>query len=79
MTFDRDYNKDNKTFIGHLLNHMTNVLVVLIVPYKYAKEVWDILEKKYGVDDANKRKFVVGNWLQFQFVDEKPIVEHVLI
>jgi len=37
----------------------------------------DQSETKYGSDDAGKKKYVVGKWLQFQIVDDKPIMEQV--
>ncbi|XP_070010770.1 uncharacterized protein [Nicotiana sylvestris] len=37
----------------------------------------DSLEKKYGADDAGKKKYVVGKWIKFQMVNHKPIMEHV--
>ena len=55
----RKFEKDNRTMRGHLLNHMTNPLFDLFVTHKFAKEIWDSLEKKYGVDDAEKKKYVV--------------------
>ncbi|XP_075086185.1 uncharacterized protein LOC142168908 [Nicotiana tabacum] len=39
--------------------------------------IWDSLEKKYGADDAGKKKYVVGKWIKFQMVDDKPIMEQV--
>lgn len=65
--------KDNKIARGHLLMHMSNRLFDLFVNYKSAKEIWDTLQKRY----AWKKKFVVGNWLHFQMVDDKPIMEQV--
>ena len=47
--------------------------------FKSAKIIWTKLEAKYGSDDAGKRKYVVGKWLQFQIVDDKPIMEQVHI
>ncbi|XP_070005863.1 uncharacterized protein [Nicotiana sylvestris] len=35
------------------------------------------LEKRYGADDAGKKKYVVGKWIKFQMVDDKPIMEQV--
>ncbi|CAH9094480.1 unnamed protein product, partial [Cuscuta epithymum] len=71
------YEKDNKTVRGHLLNHMINNLFDLFVSYKSAKTIWDSLEKKYGADDAGKRKYVVSRWLAFKMEDDKPIMEQV--
>ncbi|KAF3623945.1 putative B3 domain-containing transcription factor VRN1-like [Capsicum annuum] len=69
------FEKDNKTVRGHLLNYMTNHLFDLFVTYKSAKEICDSLEKKYGTDDAGKKKYVVGQWIKFQMVDNNSIME----
>ncbi|XP_019226930.1 PREDICTED: uncharacterized protein LOC109208298 [Nicotiana attenuata] len=73
----KKFKKDNKTVRGHLLNHMTNPLFDLFINYKSAKVIWDSLEKKYGADDAGKKKYVVGKWIKFQMVNDKPIMEQV--
>ncbi|XP_060210766.1 uncharacterized protein LOC132637736 [Lycium barbarum] len=73
----KKFEKDNKTIRGHLLNHMTNPLFDLFVTYKSAKEIWDNLEKKCGADDAGKKKYVVGQWIKFQMVNNMPIMEQV--
>ena len=74
---NRKFEKDNRTARGHLLNHMSNSLFDLFINQKSAKIIWETLEKKYGADDAGKKKYVVGNWLRFQMVDDKPIMEQV--
>ncbi|XP_070046393.1 uncharacterized protein LOC142169572 [Nicotiana tabacum] len=76
-TAKKKFEKDNKTVQGHLLNHMTNPLFDLFINYKSAKVIWDSLEKKYGADDAEKKKYVVRKWIKFQMVDNKPIMEQV--
>jgi len=43
------------------------------------KTIWTKLETKYSLDDTGKKKYVVGKWLQFQIVDDKPIMEQVHI
>ncbi|XP_074306456.1 uncharacterized protein LOC141641703 [Silene latifolia] len=73
----KKYDKDNKTVRFHLLNLMTNTLFDLFMVHKSAKTIWELLEKKYGADDAGKKKYVVGKWLGFQMVDDKPIMEQV--
>ncbi|XP_016432970.1 uncharacterized protein LOC107759520 [Nicotiana tabacum] len=73
----KKFEKDNKTVRGHLLNHMTNPLFDLFINYKSAKVIWDSLEKKYGPDDAGKKKYVIEKWIKFQMVDDKPIMEQV--
>ncbi|PWA93167.1 hypothetical protein CTI12_AA073810 [Artemisia annua] len=56
---------------------MSNSLFDLFINKKSAKIIWETLEKKYGADDAGKKKYVAGNWLWFQMVDDKPIMEQV--
>ena len=56
---------------------MSNPLFDLFVNFKSAKTIWTKLEAKYGSDVAKKRKYVVGKWLQFQIVDDKPIMDQV--
>jgi len=39
----------------------------------------DKTETKYGLDDAGKRKYAIGKWLEFHVVDDKPIMEQVYV
>ena len=73
----KKFEKDNKLARNYLLNNMSNPLFDLFVIFKSAKVIWTKLEAKYGSDDAGKRKYVVGKWLQFQIMDDKPIMEQV--
>ncbi|KAH1083048.1 hypothetical protein J1N35_022809, partial [Gossypium stocksii] len=71
------YEKENKMVRGHILSHMSNNLFNLSVKDKLAKSIWDTLERKYGVDDAGIKKYVVGEWLKFQMIDDKSIMDQV--
>ncbi|KAK4383708.1 Retrovirus-related Pol polyprotein from transposon TNT 1-94 [Sesamum angolense] len=71
------YGKDNRTVRGHLLNYMTNTLFDLFVNHKSARTIWNTLESRYGGDDAGRKKYIVGKWLQFQIVDGKSIMDQV--
>ncbi|KAK4393567.1 hypothetical protein Sango_1827500 [Sesamum angolense] len=71
------YEKDNRMVRGHLLNYMTNTLFDLFVNHKSARTIWNTLESRYGGDDAGRKKYVVGKWLQFQIVDGKSIMDQV--
>lgn len=73
----KKYEKANKLVRGHLLSNMTNVLFDLFISNKSAKAIWETLEKKYGTDDAGKKKYATGKWLQFKMVDDKPIMNQV--
>lgn len=73
----KKFEKDNKTVHGHMLNHMINGLFDLFVNLCSNKAIWEALEKKYGGDDAGKKKYVVGKWLQFCMTDDMPIMEQL--
>ncbi|KAL0292118.1 UNVERIFIED_CONTAM: hypothetical protein Scaly_2604200 [Sesamum calycinum] len=71
------YERDNKTVRGHLLNHMTNTLFDFFVNHKSARTIGNTLESRYGGDDAGRKKYVVGKWMQFQIMDGKLIMDQV--
>lgn len=48
MTQRKSFFKDNKIVRGHLLNHMSNSLFDNVVKQKFVKDIWDLLEVKYG-------------------------------
>ena len=75
----KKFDKDNKTARFHMLNHMSNTLFDLFMIHKSAKVIWENLHKKYGADDAGKKKYVVGKWLAFQMNSSLPIMEQVHI
>ena len=49
----------------------------MVITYNFAKEIWDALKKKYSKEDAGLKKYVVGRFLDFKMVDEKPIMDQV--
>ena len=53
------YAKDKKTIWGHLLNHKPNLMFDLFMVKKFSKDIWRILESQYGGDDANRKRYVV--------------------
>ncbi|KAL0301905.1 UNVERIFIED_CONTAM: hypothetical protein Sradi_6467300 [Sesamum radiatum] len=71
------YERDNKMVKGHLLNYMTNTLSDLFVNHKSARTIWNTLESRYGGDDAGRKMYVVGKWLEFQIMDGKSIMDQV--
>ncbi|KAL0461374.1 UNVERIFIED_CONTAM: hypothetical protein Slati_0025000 [Sesamum latifolium] len=44
---------------------------------KSANEIWNTLDTRYGGDDAGRKKYVVGKWLQFHMTNEKPVMDQV--
>ena len=35
------------------------------------------MEARYIGDDTGRKKYVVGKWLQFQMINEKPIMDQI--
>lgn len=63
------YEHDNKTVRATLLTHMNDPLFNLFTPTKSAKAVWEALDKKFGANDARKRKYGIGSWPNFKMVN----------
>lgn len=77
ITVISDKFKDTMAVCGDLLNHMIDSLFDFFIVQKYAKVIWNTLESKYGGDDAGKKRYVVGKWLQFQIFNNKSMMKHV--
>ncbi|KAL4627116.1 hypothetical protein ACB092_05G144500 [Castanea dentata] len=67
------YEKDNRIWCGHILHYFSNSLFNIYCSYKYAKEIWEALKKKYSTEDAGTKKYVVGRFLDYKMNDDKPI------
>ena len=62
---------------NYILNRLENSLYDIYISYKTAKEVWEMLEKKYKTEDAGTKKFVIGKFLKYNMVDSKAVVKQV--
>ena len=60
-----------------VLNGLDNTLYNVYCKVTTAKELWDMLEKKYKSEDAGSKKFVVGRFMDYKMVDSKPIMSQV--
>ncbi|GAU47270.1 hypothetical protein TSUD_280930 [Trifolium subterraneum] len=67
------WNHANKVCRYTILSTLSNDLFDVYCSYKGAKEIWDNLNIKYTAEDATKQKFVVGNYLRWQMVEDKEI------
>ncbi|KAK3026523.1 hypothetical protein RJ639_041820 [Escallonia herrerae] len=71
-------NPDRQTVaVNYILNGLDNVLYNVDSPMLNAKALWESLEKKYKMEDAGSKKFVVGKFLDFKMVDSKTIMNQV--
>ncbi|KAK9677396.1 hypothetical protein RND81_11G140500 [Saponaria officinalis] len=62
----KKFDKDNKTARCHLLNNMNDTLFDLFMVHKSARTIWESLEKKYGADDAGKKKMFPPSWSEYR-------------
>uniref|UniRef100_A0A2N9HZD6 Integrase catalytic domain-containing protein n=1 Tax=Fagus sylvatica TaxID=28930 RepID=A0A2N9HZD6_FAGSY len=71
------YERDNRICRGHILHYLSNSLFDIYCSYKSAKDIWEALKKKYSTEDAGLKKYVVGRFLDYKMIDDKPIMEQV--
>ncbi|XP_052627039.1 uncharacterized protein LOC128133582 [Lactuca sativa] len=63
--------------VGHIKNSLSDRLYDLYSPVKDPKELWSALELKYKAHEEGTNKYLVSKYLEFQMVDDKPIMEQV--
>ena len=68
-----DWNKANKVCRHTILSTLSNELYDVYCSYKTTHEIWEILNKKYVIEDAGAQKYAIDNFLQFQMPDEKDV------
>ena len=44
---------------------------------KTAKEIWKILEKKYKEKEEGSKKFLITQYMEFNFYDMKPFLAQI--
>ncbi|KAB2610477.1 DNA polymerase zeta catalytic subunit-like [Pyrus ussuriensis x Pyrus communis] len=64
---------------NYILNSLDDNLYDIYSLCKTAKELWESLEKKYKIDDAGSKKFVIGKFLKYTMVDSKSVVSQLPI
>ena len=62
---------------NYIMNCLENNLYDIYSSYKTIKQVWEMLEKKYKIEDAGAKKFVIGKFLKYNMVDSKVVVKQV--
>ncbi|XP_052176724.1 uncharacterized protein LOC127791035 [Diospyros lotus] len=50
---------------------------VYCTAYATSKQLWETLEKKYKLEDAGTKKFLVGKFLDYKMVDTKLVVNQM--
>ena len=56
-----------------ILSTLSDNLYGIYYEFKSAKELWEVFEEKYGLDDAGINRFTFSFFSKFIMVDNKPI------
>ena len=59
------------------MNALTDFLYNLYTNNKIAKELWESLDLKYKIKDAEAKKFVLDQFLDYKIIDSKTVVSQV--
>ena len=62
---------------NYLLNGLDNTLYNVYCAFNTATELWESLDKKYKIEDAKLKKFVVGKYLDYKMLDSKTVISQV--
>ncbi|KAK2999645.1 hypothetical protein RJ639_023181 [Escallonia herrerae] len=60
---------------GHILNGMSNTLFDAYHTVKTAKELWNQLERRYIIEDATSKRFIVSKFFYYKMIDGRSIME----
>ncbi|CAM8927883.1 unnamed protein product [Rhodiola kirilowii] len=58
---------------NYVLNSLNDTLYNVYYIKSSAKEMWESLDRKYRIEDAGSKKYIVWRILQFQLVDSKTV------
>ena len=67
------WNENDYLCKNFILNGLADDLYDYYSPYKSAKLVWLILEKKYDIEKVGTKKYVVSRYLKYQMTDDKSV------
>ena len=62
---------------NYVMNALNNSLYNVYTIKKTAKELWESLDREYKTEDAEAKKFVIGQFLNYKMVDSKTMVSQV--
>ena len=57
-----------------MLNGLHDTLYNVYSVKTTAKELWESLDRKYKIEDAGSKKFVVERFLDYKMVDSKTVI-----
>ena len=62
---------------NYILNELDDSLYNVYSSNTTTKKLWASLDKKYKIEDAGTKKFVVGRFLKYKMVDSKTVISQV--
>ena len=62
---------------NYLLNGLDNTLYNVYCAFNTARELWESLDKKYKIEIAGLKKFIVGKFLDYKMLDSKTVISQV--
>jgi hypothetical protein len=65
----------NNLFRGTVISVFAENLVDFYLTATSGKELWDVLETKYGVSDTRSELYVMEQFCDYKMVDNRSIVE----
>ncbi|KAK2999522.1 hypothetical protein RJ639_024627, partial [Escallonia herrerae] len=60
-----------------ILNSLSNELCDIYCSRAHAYDIWDMLSKKYVIEDADTKKYAIDSFLQFQMLEEKDVSSQI--
>ena len=76
-TSNRTPDEINYHCVHRILGALSDRLYDIYYAANNAKELWDTLENKYGLDDAGIKRFTASDFNKFRMVDTKPMNEQI--
>ncbi|RVW95654.1 hypothetical protein CK203_031529 [Vitis vinifera] len=62
---------------GHILNTLSDRLYDLYTNTYSAREIWEALENKYKAEEEGTKNFLISQYIDFKFFDEKPLLPQI--
>ena len=62
---------------NYILNGLDNTLYNVYCAFNTARGLWESLDKKYKIEDAGLKKFIVGKFLDYKMLDSKTVISQV--
>ena len=73
----KTWTANNKICRYTILSALSSNLYDIYYTYKYAYEIWNLLSKKYIIEEAGSQQYFIGDFLHFRMVDNKSVTDQI--